>query len=93
MQKDCVMSTTDSTFAYLTSLFFLIYMPIKDNLKNQRQSFLQQQKPANYDLFYQLTVLISNNALVEITHSLLKSPKTHAIQSEYRVLNALNLEK
>ena len=65
MQKDCVMSTTDPTFAYLTSLFFLIYMPIKDNLKNQRQSFLQQQKAANYDLFYQLTVLISNNALVE----------------------------
>ena len=77
MQKDWVMSPTDPTFAYITYLFFFIYLPMKDHVKNQRRCFFSK-KAANQGLFYQFTVPISNNALSEKLKIFypLKSPKT-----------------
>ena len=91
------MSTKDPTFTYFTYLFFFIYLPMKDHVKHQRRSFLQQQKAANQDLFYPLTVPISNTVMpflrTQMPCFLLKYPKTYAIQGEYTVLSAVNLEK
>ena len=63
MQKDCVMLTTDPTFAYFTYLFYFYLLPVEDKVKDQRWRFSQQQKAVNQVLFYLLTVPISNNVL------------------------------
>ena len=71
-----------------------IYLPMKDLVKHQRRSFLQQQNAANQGLFYPLidksTMPFLRN---EMPCYLLKSPKTHATLGEYRVLSTVNLEK
>ena len=76
----------------VSSIF--IYLPMKDLVKHQRRSFLQQQNAANQGLFYPLidksTMPFLRN---EIPCYLLKSPKTHAILGEYRVLRTVNLAK
>ena len=67
---------------------------MKDHVKHQRRSFLQQQNAANQGLSYPLmdksTMSFLRN---KMPCYLLKSPKTHAILEEYRVLCAVNLEK
>ena len=67
---------------------------MKDLVKHQRRSFLQQQNAANQGLFYPLidksTMPFLRN---EIPCYLLKSPKTHAILGEYKVLSTVSLEK
>ena len=90
MQKDCVMSITDSSLHTLPISFIFIYLPMKDHVKHQRRRFLQRENVANQGLFYPLTVPISNN---EMPCYLLKSRRAYAILGEYRVPNAVNLEK
>ena len=67
---------------------------MKDLVKHQRRSFLQQQNAANQGLFYPLidksTMPFLRN---EMPCYLLKSPKTHTILGEYRILSTVNLEK
>ena len=52
---------------------FFIYLLIRDHVKHQRRSFLQEQKAANQCLFYPFTVLISNNALFKKWNALLST--------------------
>ena len=88
----CQQQTPPLHTLHVSSIF--IYLPMKDLVKHQRRSFLQQQNAANQGLFYPLidksTMPFLRN---EIPCYLLKSPKTHAILGEYRVLSTVSLEK
>ena len=76
----------------ISSIF--IYLLMKDHVKHQRKSFLQQQNAANQGSSYPLTDKSTMPFLSNKMHCyLLKSPKMHAILEEYRVLCAVNLEK
>ena len=67
---------------------------MKDLVKHQRRSFLQQQNAANQGLFYPL---IDKSTMPFLRNKmpcyLLESPKTHAPLGEYRILSTVNLEK
>ena len=52
---------------------FFIYLLIKDHVKHQGRSFLQQQKVTYQGLFYPFTVLISNNVLFKKRNALLST--------------------
>ena len=68
------MPTTDPTFTYIAYLFFFfICLSMKDNLKHQRQSLMQQQKIANQGIFYTLPVPINNHDLFEKRNTLLST--------------------
>ena len=65
----------------VSSIF--VYLPMKDLVKHQRRTFLQQENAVNQDLFYPLidksTMSFVRN---EMSCYLLKSPKTYAILGE-----------
>ena len=75
----------------VSSIF--IYLSMKDLVKHQRRCFCRR-KAANQGLFYPFidksTMPFLRN---EMPSYLLKSPKTHAILGEYRVLRTVNLAK
>ena len=87
----CQQQTPPLHTLHVSSIF--IYLSMKDLVKHQRRSFLQQQNAANQGLFYPLidksTMPFLRN---EILCYVLKSPKTHSIL-ESVVLSTVNLEK
>ena len=84
MQKDCVMSTTDPTFAYITDLFFSDLLADEGPRETSKMMLFSAKIAANQGLFYPFTVPISNNVLFEKLKKfyLRKFPKTHAILGE-----------
>ena len=84
MQKDCVMSTTDPTFAYITDLFFSDLLADEGPRETPKMMLFSAKIAANQGLFYPFTVPISNNVLFEKLKNfyLRKFPKTHAILGE-----------
>ena len=77
MQKDCVMSPADPTFAYITYLFFYL-LAYEGARKKSKTMLFSAKKAANQGLFYPFTVPMSNNALSEKLKIFypLESPKT-----------------
>ena len=94
MQKYCDMSTTDPTFAHITRLFYFYLFADEGPRQTSKTKVFLQQQNGNQGLFYPLidksTMSFLRN---EIPCYLLKSPKTHAILGEYRVLRTVNLAK
>ena len=94
MQKYCDMSTTDPTFAHITRLFYFYLFADEGPRQTSKTKVFLQQQNGNQGLFYPLidksTMSFLRN---EISCYLLKSPKTHAILGEYRVLRTVNLAK
>ena len=94
MQKYCDMSTTDPTFAHITRLFYFYLFADEGPRQTSKTKVFLQQQNGNQGLFYPLidksTMSFLRN---EIPCYLLKSPKTHAILGEYRVLSTVSLEK
>ena len=88
------MSTTDPTFAHITRLFYFYLFADEGPRQTSKTKFFFQQLNGNQGLFYPLidksTMPFLRN---EIPCYLLKSPKTHAILGEYRVLSTVSLEK
>ena len=93
MQKYCDMSITDPTFAHITRLFYFYLFDDKGprQTSNTKLFFAATKRQG---LFYPLidksTAPFLRN---EIPCYLLKSPKTHTILGEYRVLSTVNLGK
>ena len=61
MQKDCVMLTTDPTFAYFTYLFYFYFLPIK-YITSQNDSLVPNLPAKTKDLL----VLAENSWKTEI---------------------------
>ena len=93
MQKDCAMSTTDLTFAYITYFPFFYLLANEEPCETLKIKLFATKKVANQGLFYPFTVPISNNALFENRNALSKNILGQFYRVFYGVLSAVNLGK